>query len=151
MRGILVGSKCRASSTLYSSPTPNRLIATTNSPLTAPPRSAICSALLRLERAEQEGEGRRERECHRRGLAGVRFAEERVQHVDEHAERDAQETDRAVLAPQECLGAFLDRIGDLPHLRGAVVLAKHVTSQTPGDGQGENGEPQDESNQHSGL
>src|SRR2546426_3817150 len=51
MRGILVGSKCRASSTVYSSPTPNKLIATTNSPLTAPPRSAICSALLRLERA----------------------------------------------------------------------------------------------------
>src|SRR2546428_13338569 len=51
MRGILVGSKCRASSTVYSKPTPNRLIATTNSPLTAPPRSAICSALLRLERA----------------------------------------------------------------------------------------------------
>src|SRR3989440_12566097 len=51
MRGILVGSKCRASSTVYSSPTPNRLIATTNKPLTAPPRSAICSALLRLERA----------------------------------------------------------------------------------------------------
>src|SRR5205823_7042001 len=51
MRGILVGSKCSASSTLYSRPTPNRLIATTNSPLTAPPRSAIWSALLRLERA----------------------------------------------------------------------------------------------------
>src|SRR3989442_13107500 len=51
MRGILVGSNCRASSTVYSKPTPKRLIATTNSPLTAPPRSAICSALLRLERA----------------------------------------------------------------------------------------------------
>src|SRR2546430_3751548 len=51
MSGILVGSKCRASSTLYSRPTPNRLIATTNSPLTAPPRNAICRALFRLERA----------------------------------------------------------------------------------------------------
>src|SRR5881398_1984370 len=51
MSGILVGSKCSASSTVYSSPTPNRLIATTNSPLTAPPRRAIWSALLRLERA----------------------------------------------------------------------------------------------------
>src|SRR5947209_11853637 len=51
MSGILVGSKCMASRIVYSSPTPNKLIATTNSPLTAPPRSAIWSALLRLERA----------------------------------------------------------------------------------------------------
>src|SRR2546426_11581573 len=51
MSGILVGSKCMASRIVYSSPTPNKLIATTNSPLTAPPRSAIWSALLRLGRA----------------------------------------------------------------------------------------------------
>src|SRR2546425_13220974 len=51
MSGILVGANSSASSTVYSRPTPRRLIATTNSPLTAPPRSAIWSALLRLERA----------------------------------------------------------------------------------------------------
>src|SRR5439155_21763276 len=48
-------------------------------------------------------------------------------------------------------GALLDRIGDLPHFGSAVVLAQHEAAQTPGDGQGDDGEPQDESNQHSEL
>src|SRR5205823_9516909 len=84
-------------------------------------------------------------------LAGMRLAEERVQQVDEHTERDAQETDGAVLAPQKRLGTFLDRVGDLPHFGGAVVLPQHEAAQTPGDGQRKDGEPQDESNQHSEL
>ncbi len=50
--GILVsGMLVRLCTRKYSPPTPSRLIATTNSPDTAPPRSAACSARLRLVRA----------------------------------------------------------------------------------------------------
>src|SRR5213078_1820108 len=100
MSGILVGSKCRASSTLYSRPTPNRLIATTNSPLTAPPRNAICRALFRLERA----------------ALAVRMFERTATYMPTKP------------ATPERFGALLDRIGDLPHVGGAIVLAQHVAA-----------------------
>jgi len=45
------GTTANAWTIVYRPPTPRRLIATTNRPLTAPPRSAICSARFRLERA----------------------------------------------------------------------------------------------------
>ena len=52
MSGILVtGTAERPWTIAYSPPTPSRLIATTNSPDTAPPRSAACRARLRLVRA----------------------------------------------------------------------------------------------------
>src|SRR5204862_34389 len=85
------------------------------------------------------------------GLVGVWLAEERVQHVDHHPQRNAQRADGAVLAPQKGFRAFLDRVGDLPHVGGAVVLPEHVAPQAPGDGQGEDREPEDENHQHSGL
>src|SRR2546427_569599 len=101
MRGILVGSKCRASSTVYSKPTPKEPHPPPNRPPPRPPPRRVLPPFVGAgaprrgggvfgapgaehppqprhagaERAEQEGEGRRERECHRRGLAGVRFAE----------------------------------------------------------------------------
>src|SRR5438309_321352 len=45
------GTTSNAWTIAYRPPTPRRLIATTNRPLTAPPRSAIWSARLTLERA----------------------------------------------------------------------------------------------------
>src|ERR1051326_7222873 len=114
-------------------------MATTNRPLTAPPRSAICSALLRLERA----------------ALALRMFERTATYTPTMpatpAQSDAQEADRAVLSPQERFGPFLDRVGDLAHLGCSGVLPQHVASQTPGDDQGEDREPQDESNEHSEL
>src|SRR5437773_922830 len=105
----------------------------------------------RAEGAEHEGQGGREREGRGGRLSGVWLAEERVQHVDHDAERNAQRADGAILAPQEGFRAFLDRVGDLPHLGGAVVLPEHVAPQAPGAVQGEDREPEDENHQHSRL
>src|ERR1700740_1813729 len=49
-KGIFLGSWPSDSSKAYKPPTPNRLIATTNKPDTAPPRMAICKPSLRLDR-----------------------------------------------------------------------------------------------------
>src|SRR5438445_13498869 len=47
---IFCGSCPRAFSNAYGPPTPKRLMATTNSPETAPPRNAIRNPSLRLDR-----------------------------------------------------------------------------------------------------
>ena len=166
--GIFAGSTTpKASTRTYSPPTPSRLIATTNRPDTAPPRSAIWSARFRLVRAALAvrmfarietnipmiaGDARTQRAEHERercpgredqlaGLARMRRPEVGIEDEDQRREHDAQGHDGPVLAPEERISALLDRVRDLSHLRSAVVLLQHPLGESHGDDQGGKTQP----------
>ena len=65
---------------------------------------------------------------------------------DEHD--DDEDAERAELPVQVGGGAFLDRLADLLHLRGALARGEHLPAQDEADGQGDQGDDRDDTDEN---